>query len=78
MSPPLPPLPPRYEHEADMLKWRIDWHEARLEELEKRPQMPDLATPMVGRYFLAVVLLIVGSWGHIPWVTQLGAKLIGG
>lgn len=77
MSPPLPPLPPKFETEPEMLKWRIDLHEQRIESLEAR-SLPDLAKPMVWRYLLAAALLALGAWGHLPWATAAGLKLIGG
>lgn len=78
MSPPLPPLPPPYDREPAMLAWRLDLHEQRIQDLEKRPQIPSLATPMVGRYLLAGALLLVGAYGHLPWATAAGLKLFGG
>ena len=78
MSASLPPLPPPYDREPALLAWRLDHHEQRIESLEKKPQIPDLATPMVGRYLLAGVLLFVGAYGHIPWATAAALKIIGG
>lgn len=78
MSRPLPPLPPQYETDPVMLKWRLDHQEQRIEDLEARPDLTHLAQPMVGRYVLAAALLALGAWGHIPWATALAHRLLGG
>lgn len=53
----LPPLPPEIEHRPDMLKWRLDHHDLRLERLEQQ-EAPSLVKQLPAP--LVVGLLALG------------------
>ena len=79
----LPPFPPETAHTPVMLSWRLDAHQdvlsehaERIKALESKPLLPEVP-PVLGRAVMALVLLMLGSWLHLPLAEKVAMKLLG-